>query len=173
MASLFKLGFLMLVLHFCAATATEFLVGGVNGTWGIPKSRNEQEYNQWASKNRFKVDDTVHFKYKKDSVLVVTEEEYEKCRSSHPLFFSNNDDTVFTLDRPGLFYFISGVDGHCERGQKMIIKVLQIESPPPQPGNDTGSLTTTSSVAALAAISVPTVTAIAILTAALFVLIFA
>lgn len=76
----------------------------------------------------------VDFRYQKDSVMVVTSEEYEKCRSSHPLFYSNNGDTVFKLDRPGLFYFISGVAGHCQRGERMIIKVLETEeTPPPQP----------------------------------------
>lgn len=64
---------------------------------------------------------------------MVTEEEYEKCKSSRPLFFSNNGDTVFKFDRPGLFYFISGVSGHCDRGQKMIIKVLDVIEPAPSP----------------------------------------
>ncbi|XP_034208319.1 early nodulin-like protein 1 [Prunus dulcis] len=62
--------------------------------------------------------------------MVVTKDEYEKCHSAHPIFFSNNGVTAFTLHRPGLFYFISGVSGHCERGQKMIIKVLEPASPP-------------------------------------------
>ena len=69
------------------------------------------------------------FKYQKDSIMVVTEEEYNKCHSSHPILFSNNGDTIVSLDRPGLFFFISGVTGHCERGQKMIIKVLELPSP--------------------------------------------
>ncbi|KAK6145524.1 hypothetical protein DH2020_022344 [Rehmannia glutinosa] len=108
----------------------EFDVGGKNG-WATPSGKNnDQVYNDWASKNRFQVNDTLRFGYKKDSVLVVTEEEYEKCRSSHPIFFSNNGDTVFTLDRPGLFYFISGVAGHCQKGLKMIVKVLEPASPP-------------------------------------------
>lgn len=79
------------------------------------------------------------FKYSKDSVLVVTEQEYEKCRSAHPIFFSNNGDTEFKFDHPGLYYFISGVSGHCDRGLKMIVKVLdpEILSPPPSGSNDT------------------------------------
>jgi len=69
--------------------------------------------------------------------MEVTEEEYEDCKSPRPLFFSNNGDTVFKFDRPGLFYFISGVRGHCDRGQKMIIKVLDIEATPsPQYANE-------------------------------------
>ncbi|EXB55279.1 hypothetical protein L484_017185 [Morus notabilis] len=29
-------------------------------------------------------------------------------------------NTVFHFDRAGLFYFISGVSGHCERGKKLM-----------------------------------------------------
>lgn len=78
------------------------------------------------------------FKYEKDSVMVVSEEEYEKCKSTRPLFFGNNGNTIFKFERPGLFYFISGVSGHCTRGQKLIIKVLDIEptAPSPQSANE-------------------------------------
>ncbi|KAJ8560589.1 hypothetical protein K7X08_022449 [Anisodus acutangulus] len=80
------------------------------------------------------------FEYKKDSVLVVTKEEYEKCKSSHPIFFSNNEKSIYKLEQPGLYYFISGVSGHCERGLKMIIKVLE-PAAPPQSANHTSSPT--------------------------------
>ncbi|MED6155058.1 hypothetical protein PIB30_002274 [Stylosanthes scabra] len=125
------------IIVFCVPStvnSTEFQVGGDDG-WVVPTSKNDDQiYNQWASQNRFKVDDTLRFKYSKDSVMVVSEEEYDSCRSSKPLFFFNNGDTVFKLDHPGLFYFISGVSGHCDRGQKMIVKVLAIhDNPQPQP----------------------------------------
>jgi hypothetical protein len=71
------------------------------------------------------------FKYKKDSVMVVTEGDYNNCRASHPIFFSNNGDTEVELDRPGLFYFISGVAGHCERGQRMVVKAIGKGGAPP------------------------------------------
>ncbi|KAK3024136.1 hypothetical protein RJ639_044391 [Escallonia herrerae] len=124
--------------NFLAVVCVEFQVGGDKG-WVIPPSKNSHLYNDWASKNRFKGDDTLRFEYKKDSVLVVTQEEYEKCRSSHPMFFSNNGNTVYKLDQPGLFYFISGVAGHCERGLKMIIKVLELESPSQSANQTTNS----------------------------------
>ncbi|CAL1354658.1 unnamed protein product [Linum trigynum] len=131
----------LLTLLFCCvitASSAELFVGGKEG-WTVPKSKDEQQhfFNDWAATNRFRVNDTLRFKYKKDSVMVVKEEEeYNKCRSSHPLFFSNNGDTSFRLDRPGLFYFISGVTGHCHHGLKMIIKVLDVQddnSPPLPP----------------------------------------
>lgn len=75
------------------------------------------------------------FVYKKDSVMTVREEEYEKCRVSHPIFFSNGGDTSYNLTHPGLFYFISGVATHCQKGLKMVVKVLEpeLESLPPPP----------------------------------------
>ncbi|XP_015584095.1 mavicyanin-like [Ricinus communis] len=147
---LFSFIFYSILLPF--VTSTQFLVGGDNG-WTLPK-KDDPMFNDWASRNRFKVNDTVYFKYEKDSVMVVTEEEYKKCRSAHPIFFSNNGDTVFMFDRPGLFYFISGVNGHCERGQKMIIKVLEIESPPPDnSGNQTDNSTKKNGATEIASIS--------------------
>ncbi|CAH2036197.1 unnamed protein product [Thlaspi arvense] len=127
------LSLFVLVFVSSYVSCTEFEAGGENG-WVIPQSSDDENmFNQWASKNRFKVGDTIRFKYKKDSVLVVSEEEYKKCQTTKPKLYSNHDDTVFKLDRPGLFYFISGVAGHCEKGQKMIIKVMEVESPPQSP----------------------------------------
>ncbi|XP_065864584.1 early nodulin-like protein 5 [Euphorbia lathyris] len=111
--------------------SVDHIVGGENG-WTIPK-KDSQFYNLWASNHRFNLNDTLYFKYKKDSVMVVSEDEYKKCKGVHPLFFSNNGDTAFVVDKPGLLYFISGINGHCERGQKMIIKVLE---PEPKPESD-------------------------------------
>ncbi|KAK6921099.1 Phytocyanin domain, partial [Dillenia turbinata] len=132
--------FLFIALFTCFqcrnVLSMEFQVGEDNG-WAVPSSKDHHYYNEWAAENRFKVNDTIRFKYKKDSVLVVSEDEYSQCHSTHPIFFSNNGDTVYTLDRPGLFYFISGVAEHCRRGLKMIIKALELEMPPPLPQNGT------------------------------------
>ncbi|KAL1559270.1 Early nodulin-like protein 6 [Salvia divinorum] len=123
---------MVIVVCMHKVECVELNVGAEDG-WATPSSKNQLLYNDWASKNRFNVNDTLRFAYKKDSVMVVTEEEYEKCRSSHPIFFANNGDTAFALERPGLFYFISGVSTHCQRGLKMIVKVLEPDSPPPPP----------------------------------------
>ncbi|XP_061365218.1 early nodulin-like protein 6 [Gastrolobium bilobum] len=174
MVALFKTSyplFLCFILfylsHVLLVNCTEFEVGDLDG-WVVPKSKdNDEMYNQWASQNRFKVNDTVRFMFNKDSVMVVTEEEYGKCRSSRPVFFSNNGDTVFKFDRPGLFYFISGVSGHCDRGQKMIIKVLDVvPATPPQLANESAKKShSTSEVAEI-------ITPMSITTSTLFVLLF-
>lgn len=129
-------------LVFIAVTSThEFAVGGDKG-WEVPPSKHASDlYNTWASNNRFQVGDSLRFKYEKDSVMEVTEAEYEKCRSSYPLFFSNSGDSLVKLDRPGAFFFISGISGHCERGEKMIIKVLVVAEAPPPATQTAGNLT--------------------------------
>ncbi|CAN8258869.1 unnamed protein product [Cochlearia groenlandica] len=143
---------------FSCVSSTEFEVGGEDG-WIVPKSKNHGDmFNKWATKNRFNVNDTIRFKYKKDSVLMVSKEEYKRCKATKPQLYSNNEDTVLTLDRPGLFYFISGVSGHCEKGQKMIIKVMENDdddsspdSPPPSsssPSPSTPRLSPSSSLPA-------------------------
>ncbi|KAJ4972780.1 hypothetical protein NE237_005954 [Protea cynaroides] len=123
--------------HFFSVDSHEFQVGDDNG-WAVP-SKDDDFYDDWASKQRFLVGDTVYFKYKKDSVLVVSDDEYEKCHSTHPIFFSNNGNTTYMLDNPSLFYFISGVSGHCAKGQKMIIKVLEPPNISPPTANQNGT----------------------------------
>ncbi|KAF8769241.1 hypothetical protein HU200_006748 [Digitaria exilis] len=146
------------------ADATAFEVGGDDG-WVVPPASDGARFNHWASKNRFLVGDTVHFKYEnqEDSVMVVTEDDYNSCRAAHPIFFSNNGDTEVELDRPGLFYFISGVEGHCERGQRMAVKVIGDgpSSPPPSPPHPSGAAPGASAIAA-AAIALPLIMLLAV-----------
>ncbi|KDP46361.1 hypothetical protein JCGZ_10201 [Jatropha curcas] len=113
-------------LHYFSVFSFEFKVGGNRG-WVIPPENDTKIYNDWASENRFQIGDTVRFRYEKDSVLKVTEEEYKKCNSSHPSFFSDTGNTVYKFEHAGPFYFISGVSGHCEKGQRIIIKVMAHE----------------------------------------------
>ncbi|XP_042519237.1 early nodulin-like protein 1 [Macadamia integrifolia] len=101
----------------------EFEVGGAKG-WVVPPANGTNIYNEWATRNRFQIGDSVRFKYEKDSVMVVSGTEYKKCDSTHPMFFSNDGNTVYQFDRSGFYYFISGVSGHCKRGQKVIIRVM-------------------------------------------------
>ncbi|PQQ18273.1 mavicyanin [Prunus yedoensis var. nudiflora] len=69
-------------------------------------------YNQWASDNRFKVDDTLHFNYPKTRAGG-DQGRVRKMHSAHPIFFSNMWGS-----------------GHCERGQKMINQSVEPASPP-------------------------------------------
>ncbi|KAG8366807.1 hypothetical protein BUALT_Bualt16G0006200 [Buddleja alternifolia] len=102
---------------------SEFEVGE-RGGWAVHPKNDTKWYNEWASHKRFKVGDTIRFKYKKDSVMEVDHKDYEECSSTRPNYFSNTGNTVYTLDRSGFFYFISGATGHCDKGQKMIVWVI-------------------------------------------------
>ncbi|XP_027357169.1 mavicyanin-like [Abrus precatorius] len=113
----------------CFSVASNFQVGGSNG-WLVPPSNDTNIYNDWASHNRFHVGDTIRFKYEKDSVMEVGEGDYKLCNATHPTFFSNNGNTVFKFEHSGTFYFISGASGHCKKGQKMIVRVMEDESLP-------------------------------------------
>lgn len=93
----------------------------------------------------------IGFKYKKDSVMEVNETEYKKCNSTHPYLFSNTGNSIIKLDRSGLFYFISGASGHCEKGQRMIVKVLSLEQDSQSSGSESSGGHTASSSGSRAA----------------------
>ncbi|CAM0946801.1 unnamed protein product [Alopecurus aequalis] len=119
----YGLGFACFAIVAAMAGATQFQVGGNNG-WSVPAGA--QSYNTWAMKNRFQIGDTLEFVYPndQDSVLVVQPAAYNACNtSSYDKKFSDGN-TVFTLDRAGAFFFISGVDANCRANEKLIVMVL-------------------------------------------------
>ena len=67
------------------------------------------------------------FKYANDSVLLVSHDDYKQCSTETPVRRFTGGDTKFTLDGLGPFYFVSGVPGHCEKGQRMIARVSRWE----------------------------------------------
>ncbi|CAH2068031.1 unnamed protein product [Thlaspi arvense] len=48
------------------------------------------------------------------------------CNGSDPIVAFDNGNSTFQLDRPGLFYFISGSNPHCTSGQRLIVEVMHI-----------------------------------------------
>ncbi|KAK9269396.1 hypothetical protein L1049_001169 [Liquidambar formosana] len=120
--------FLVFLTGFLSSSqAYKFYVGGKDG-WVLHPSEN---YTHWAERNRFQVNDTLFFKYKKgsDSVLVVSKDDYYKCNTDKPIMKMEDGDSVFKFDRSGLFFFISGNNGTCEKGQKLIVLVLAVKHP--------------------------------------------
>ena len=74
----------------------------------------------------------------KDSVLQVTKEAYAACNTTNPIEEYKDGNTKVKLDKSGPFYFISGAEGHCEKGQKIVVVVMsqkhtQVGSPAPSP----------------------------------------
>ncbi|KAL6570619.1 hypothetical protein OROGR_000169 [Orobanche gracilis] len=118
-----------------SSEALRFSVGGKCG-WRLNPYEN---YNHWAARMRFQVNDTLLFKYKKgsDSVLLVNREDYHTCNTGRPKSKLDDGHSVFKLDRSGPFFFISGNKSRCMDGEKLIIVVLAVRtkhsSPPPPP----------------------------------------
>ncbi|XP_062183717.1 early nodulin-like protein 5 [Phragmites australis] len=104
-----------------AAPELVFHVGGPRG-WRVPEVGTN--YGWWAMNNRFHVGDELYFKYTNDSVLVVDREAFDACNATEPLTTFADGATTFRLDRPGFFCFISGEPGHCEEGQRLIVRVM-------------------------------------------------
>ncbi|CAK9183328.1 unnamed protein product [Ilex paraguariensis] len=137
----------LLFLMFSFSEATEILVGGRENLWKIPSSPDE--FNHWAEKIRFRIGDSLVLKYdgKTDSVLQVTEEDYKSCKTAKPIKTYHDGDTKIELSHSGPFFFISGAEGHCERGQKLVVEVLSSKhsqsnspalamAPAPSPASD-------------------------------------
>ena len=66
------------------------------------------------------------FVYDKDSVMEVDKWGFYHCNASDPITAFDNGNSTFYLDRPGLFYFISGSNAHCTSGQRLIVEVMHI-----------------------------------------------
>ncbi|XP_021279782.1 mavicyanin-like [Herrania umbratica] len=83
------------------------------------------DYQKWAATRNFHVGDIVVFKYKKllHNVLRVTHQNFKSCNATFPIaVYSSGSDTI-ELTRPGHFFFICGLPGHCLSGQKLHIEV--------------------------------------------------
>ncbi|XP_062168794.1 early nodulin-like protein 6 [Alnus glutinosa] len=102
----------------------QFQVGGERGWINPAGNETAEDYNKWAEKNRFHVGDVLRFKYENDSVLVVNHTDYKECIVSNPITKFEDGNTILRIDRYGFFYFVSGQPGHCNAGQKLIIRVM-------------------------------------------------
>ncbi|KAE8056262.1 hypothetical protein FH972_013049 [Carpinus fangiana] len=128
----------VVLLLFSFSEAKEVLVGGKSDAWKIPSSQSDS-LNQWAGSSRFRIGDSLVWKYDgaKDSVLLVSKEDYANCNTSNPIEEHKDGNTKVKLDRSGAFYFISGAEGHCQKGQKLVVVVLSprhaVISPAPSP----------------------------------------
>ncbi|KAI3896118.1 hypothetical protein MKX03_020088 [Papaver bracteatum] len=97
--------FLVTMIAAASSMATTYDVGDVSG-WTIMGGVN---YNEWASSKTFHAGDTLH---------------YESCTTTAPLAtYTTGNDAIPIMGDDDHFYFISGIPGHCEMGQKVDIQV--------------------------------------------------
>ncbi|CAN1807705.1 unnamed protein product [Linum perenne] len=95
------------------------------------------DYKQWSATKSFQVGDIVHFEYNPQfhNVMRVTHAMYRACNASSPLAtYTTGNDSV-TITTRGHHYFICGVNGHCQSGQKVDINVFRSSSPAPAPSS--------------------------------------
>ncbi|XP_012848257.1 PREDICTED: extensin-like [Erythranthe guttata] len=121
--SIMSLLFVILTEFSCLVHALKFYVGGDDG-WNLKPSKN---YIHCADDIAFRSTmKSVLFKYKKghDSVLVVNENDYSKCNKENPIKILKEGDSKFKFEKSGPFFFISGHNQNCEKGEKLIVVVL-------------------------------------------------
>ncbi|KAL2236909.1 early nodulin-like protein 1 [Sesamum indicum] len=115
----------LICLFLSFSEARDHLVGGKSDAWRIPSSESDS-LNHWAQKSRFLVGDSLVWEYdaSKDSVLQVTKRDYVTCNTSSPIETYTGGSTKVKLEHSGPYYFISGAEGHCKKGQKLIVVVM-------------------------------------------------
>jgi len=121
---------LLLVSCASAAVATKYTVGDASG-W-----TTTGDYATWASGKKFKVGDSLEFKYAGGAHTVdeVSAADYAACSSSNALSTDSAGATTVTLKTAGKHYFICGVAGHCSSGMKLVVDVAKaVAAPAPAP----------------------------------------
>ncbi|KVH91774.1 mavicyanin-like [Cynara cardunculus var. scolymus] len=121
--------------------AYQYQVGNLQA-WNIPTSAEPKVYSNWPKKLSFKIGDSLLFLYppSQDSVIQVTKESYNSCNLKDPILYMNNGNSLFNITSPGVFYFTSGVSGHCEKSQKIQIAVFSEDGSLPPASGPSGAL---------------------------------
>ncbi|OMO72146.1 Plastocyanin-like protein [Corchorus capsularis] len=131
---------LTMVALFGLSLGAVHKVGDSSG-WTI----GDIDYANWASARTFHVGDSLVFEYNGafHDVVEVSHDDFQSCKGTSAIAtYTSGSDSV-TLQRPGHYYFLCGVPGHCQVGQKLHILVQPASSIAP-----TASPTPTPSVLA-------------------------
>ncbi|KAM7260486.1 hypothetical protein ACFE04_016227 [Oxalis oulophora] len=132
------------VFEMSHAAARVYKVGDNSGWTTI----GNVDYKQWAATKNFKVGDIIRFEYNAQfhNVMQVTHAMYRACNVSAPLAtYTTGNDSV-TVTKFGHHYFLCGVPGHCQSGQKVDINVLHLSGPAPTLGPSSQPSSPSSSV---------------------------
>ncbi|KAL8162697.1 hypothetical protein V2J09_014186 [Rumex salicifolius] len=84
-------------------------------------------YKQWATNKTFQVGDVIVFNYnpKFHNVMQVTHANYKACNVTAPIAVHTTGNDTVKISSHGHRFFICGVPGHCQSGQKVDINVLR------------------------------------------------
>ncbi|KAH9647958.1 Phytocyanin domain-containing protein [Citrus sinensis] len=133
----------IMALLGASVAATTYTVGD-NAGW---TTQGKVDYYSWVDGKEFKVGDTLVFKYNNamHDVHEVTEADYVACNAKASIKHHISGSDAITLNAPGIYYFICGIPGHCQAGQRLRIEVESDGSPGASPSAAPGQSPTTSS----------------------------
>ncbi|XP_057958849.1 mavicyanin [Malania oleifera] len=115
-----------------ASGATVHTVGDAKGWTALGKI----DYKSWSASEDFQVGDTILFVYnpKFHDVMEVTHADYNACNASAPIHTYKTGNDSYTIQGAGHYYFLCGVPGHCEAGQRVDIRVSNSTADGPSSG---------------------------------------
>ncbi|XP_074265019.1 early nodulin-like protein 8 [Silene latifolia] len=134
----FLLAVQLLILQQAQVWCYQYKVGDLDA-WGIPTAANPDVYIKWSKSHVFRVGDSLLFLYppSQDSMIQVRPEAFKSCSLKDPILRMKDGNSVFNITQPGEFYFMSGEEGHCQKGQKLHMSLAgdgAIAYPPEGPG---------------------------------------
>lgn len=100
------------------------------------------DYRQWAATKTFQLNDIILFEYSSQfhNVMQVKHAEYKSCNVSSPIATHTTGNDSITITNHGHHFFLCGVPGHCQAGQKVDINVLHDSSMAPTPSTLSSSV---------------------------------
>ncbi|KAL8139565.1 hypothetical protein V2J09_005586 [Rumex salicifolius] len=132
------LGFSLVSLLISPCKGEVYKVGDSDGWTTI----GHVDYRRWASTKIFRIGDVVVFNYipQFHNVMQVNHVAYKACNASFPISTHTSGNDSITINSHGHHFFLCGVPGHCQNGQKLDINVLSSFTPlAPSPSPSSGS----------------------------------
>ncbi|XP_021761125.1 mavicyanin-like [Chenopodium quinoa] len=114
---------LQLVMLPVTANAAVYKVGDSAGWTTI----SNIDYKKWAATKEFHLSDVIVFQYNPQfhNVMQVSHAAYRACNASSPIATHTTGNDTITITKHGHYFFLCGVPGHCQSGQKVDIHVLR------------------------------------------------
>lgn len=109
------------------------LVGQLQVTIGVVYKVGDTgsvDYRKWSAAKTFHVGDIILFQYNSQfhNVMQVRHAEYKSCNASAPIVTHTTGNDSITITSKGHHFFLCGIPGHCQAGQKVDINVLRVSS---------------------------------------------
>ncbi|KAJ0046894.1 hypothetical protein Pint_04128 [Pistacia integerrima] len=144
--------FLLMTTLFGVSLGAVYRVGDSAG-W---TAMGNVDYEKWASTKNFHVGDVIVFNYNDQfhDVKEVALQDFQSCNAASPMATYTTGSDSITLKNLGHHYFLCGVPGHCEAGQKLDIMVTPVSLRPSANPNHVSSPSGSSSTLTAPALSI-------------------